>query len=95
MKSRTKERWRKRYKHILPKPAKFTYRGDGMGKIEVLVDGRPLFKTGPVEVNRVAAKAFVDHMNSFSTEDLREFGQVEAAKFINEVERGEHPTIEI
>lgn len=54
-----KQRWRKQFAHLVPKAAradKFTYRGDGEGKIEFLVDGRPLFKVGPVAVDRGRAR---------------------------------------
>lgn len=86
-KKRNKERWRKKYAGVMQrvKVEKFTYRGDGTGKIEFLVDGQPLFNTGPVLVGRFAAGCFVDQMNSYTDAELRECGQREAAKFINAV----------
>lgn len=91
-----KPRW-PRYKH---RAAKFTYRGvtaqgpDGLGKmIEFLVDGRPLFKVGPIVVDRTRAKAFVDKMNGLTMLQLKEFGQYEAAKFLREVEEGNNENI--
>lgn len=69
---------KQRHKHLAqkPRPPRFTYAGDGKGKIVFYHRGEPMWeKDGAFEVDRARAKDFVDHMNSLSPKDLIRIGE--------------------